>query len=66
MYFIPLGLLLKDFGPGEITAQFAGSAYAHLTWVAFARSLVPVTIGNVIGGGAMVGGVYWFIYLRRR
>jgi formate/nitrite transporter FocA (FNT family) len=25
-----------------------------------------VTIGNVIGGGVLVGAVYWFIYLRRR
>ena len=29
-------------------------------------SLVPVTISNIIGGGALVGGVYWFIYLRTR
>jgi formate/nitrite transporter len=27
-------------------------------------NLVPVTIGNVIGGGAFVAGVYWVIYLR--
>jgi len=25
-----------------------------------------VTIGNIIGGGALVGGVYYFIYLRKR
>jgi len=35
-----------------------------LTWPAFFLSLIPVTIGNIIGGGVLVGAVYWFIYLR--
>ncbi len=34
-----------------------------LTWGAFVVSLVPVTLGNIIGGGVLVGGVYWFVYL---
>jgi formate transporter len=25
---------------------------------------LPATIGNIIGGAVMVGGMYWFIYLR--
>ena len=37
-----------------------------LAWPAFFFSLIPVTIGNIIGGGGLVGGVYWFIYLRTR
>ena len=28
------------------------------------RNLVPVTIGNLIGGVVMVAAVYWFVYLR--
>ena len=37
-----------------------------LTWPTFiARNLVPVTLGNVIGGTLLVGIVYWFVYLRR-
>jgi formate/nitrite transporter FocA (FNT family) len=28
------------------------------------NNLLPVTIGNIIGGAVMVGIVYWFIYLR--
>jgi formate/nitrite transporter FocA (FNT family) len=36
-----------------------------LTWSRFlTASLIPVTIGNVIGGTVMVGAVYWFVYLR--
>jgi formate/nitrite transporter FocA (FNT family) len=30
----------------------------------FVNNLIPVTIGNIIGGAIMVGVVYWFIYLR--
>jgi formate transporter len=32
----------------------------------FFVSLIPVTIGNIIGGGGLVGMVYWFVYLRKR
>jgi len=68
MYFIPLGLFVKAWGPADMWSQLASSAaaYGGLTWLSFFRSLIPVTIGNIIGGGALVGGVYWFIYLRRR
>jgi formate transporter len=32
---------------------------------AIAMNLLPVTLGNVVGGGVLVGAVYWTIYLRR-
>lgn len=68
MYLIPLGLFVKAWGPTELLAQIGSSAaeYGALTWPAFFFSLIPVTIGNIIGGGGLVGGVYWFIYLRTR
>jgi formate/nitrite transporter FocA (FNT family) len=68
MYLMPLGLFVKVWGPAELWSQIgsSGADYAALTWPAFFVSLIPVTIGNIIGGGALVGGVYWFIYLRTR
>ena len=68
MYLIPLGLFIKAWGPSELWAQMASApaAYDALTWPAFFVSLIPVTIGNIIGGGGLVGAVYWFIYLRKR
>ncbi len=68
MYLIPLGLMMKSWGPAAMWAQMGASPadFAALTWPAFFASLIPVTIGNIIGGGALVGGVYWFIYLRDR
>jgi formate/nitrite transporter FocA (FNT family) len=32
----------------------------------FADNLVPVTLGNIIGGTVLVAAVYWFVYLRPR
>jgi formate transporter len=67
MYFIPIGLLIKDFaGPDFWTAIGKTAAdYGNLTWVAFfIKNLLPVTIGNIIGGAGFVGLAYWFIYLR--
>jgi len=66
MYFISIGLLVKsddDFVAGldpDTVPDLSG-----LTWASFFRdNLLPVTIGNVIGGGLMVGAVYWLVYLR--
>ena len=64
MYFIPLGLLIRDFAPEALWLQL-GAAPA-LSWWGLLHNLVPVTLGNLVGGGALVGGVYWFVYLRGR
>jgi formate/nitrite transporter len=36
-----------------------------ITWPGFVHSLVPVTLGNITGGGLFVAAVYWMIYLRK-
>ena len=65
MYFIPMGLFLKG-KPAVVTASGVDpSQLAKLTWPHFlVNNLLPVTIGNVIGGALLVGVVYWFVYLR--
>jgi formate transporter len=69
MYFIPMGLAIKQFA-GEIFWSSIGSSaadYATLTWGNFLLyNLLPVTIGNIIGGAVGVGVVYYVIYLRRK
>jgi len=65
MYFIPIGLLIKDFDPAFTAAS--GIDVSGLTWESFlVANLVPVTVGNVIGGTVLVAAVYWFVFLRRR
>ena len=62
MYFIPTGIFLKTFGG---VAAPAGVAVQSLNWLTFLwRNLLPVTIGNIIGGGLFVGMSYWSAYLR--
>lgn len=64
MYFIPVGLFIKAFNP-EFAAQ-AGE-FTNLSWANFfVKNLLPVTIGNIIGGAIFVGAAYWFIYLRKQ
>jgi formate transporter len=66
MYFIPIGLLIKT-NDAWVAATSGVPDLSNLTWGHFlVDNLLPVTIGNVIGGGIMVGAVYWFVYLRRR
>jgi formate transporter FocA len=67
MYFIPEGLLIKDAAPASFweTTGLSPDAYPDLSWGSFLVSnLLPVTIGNIIGGTVLVGLVYWFVYLR--
>ena len=64
MFFIPMGLLVKS-NSAFVAAQTNVPDLSTLTWGNFLRAnLLPVTIGNVIGGAVMVGAVYWFVYLR--
>ncbi len=68
MYFVPVALFIKSMGtPAFFTAiQKTPADFPHLTWSNFfLANLLPVTIGNIIGGAVMVGLVYWFIYLRK-
>jgi len=56
MYFIPLGVLLKD--------RLAVTGADNLSWLALWSNLVPVTLGNIVGGGVMVALVYYLVYRR--
>jgi formate transporter len=61
MYFIPYGLMLD---PSMATTDQA-AGLSQLTWMNYLwRNLLPVTLGNIVGGAGLVGVVYWFVYLR--
>ena len=67
MYFIPVALFVKYSGDTKFfeTIGKTPDAFPHLTWGNFfVGNLLPVTIGNIIGGAVMVGLIYWFVYLR--
>lgn len=57
MYFIPLAMLLDAAGTATAPA-------GAITWAGFAGNLVPVILGNLVGGSVLVGLVYHVIYRR--
>jgi formate/nitrite transporter len=67
MYFIPIGLLIKAGAPDAFWTSIGRTAadFPAVTWSNFLMgNLVPVTLGNIIGGAVMVAAVYWFVYRR--
>jgi formate/nitrite transporter len=69
IYFIPMGLFIKAGAPDSFWAAIGKRAadFPALTWGNFfLANLLPVTIGNIIGGSIMVAAVYWFVYLRKK
>jgi formate/nitrite transporter len=63
MYFIPMGLLLKN-NPAVLTAvneTFPNLNLENLTLYGFSGNIFSVTLGNIVGGAIMVGVVYWMI-----
>jgi formate transporter len=69
MYFFPLALMIRRYAPQEFWSAAATTpvAYPSLTWRGFLLdNLLPVTLGNLIGGALLVGLVYWFVYSHAR
>ncbi|MBQ7168912.1 MAG: formate/nitrite transporter family protein [Synergistaceae bacterium] len=68
MYYIPAGIFAKcspSYVSKALELGVSQSAIDALNWCSmFTGNLVPVTLGNIIGGAGFVGLVYWFVYLR--
>lgn len=62
MYFIPTAIFLKTWAniPAIQSLPMDGLTWLNFLW----KNLVPVTIGNIIGGGVFVGMSYWGAYLK--
>ncbi len=64
MYFIPMGILMTGQPAVTEAAGVTAGSLSNLTWTGFVGNLIPVTIGNVIGGGILIAAVYWLAYMR--
>ena len=62
-----MGLFIKAGAPDSFWTSIGRSPeqFPNLTWGNFLGNLVPVTMGNIVGGSVMVAAVYWFVYLRK-
>lgn len=66
MYYIPAGIMAKNNAAWAAASHISPEKLVDLNWSTFLmNNLVPVTIGNIIGGALFVGGVYWFAYIRK-
>jgi formate transporter len=65
MFFLPVAMLIQAFDPAFVVASGIDLSSVTLFNV-LVGNLLPVTIGNIIGGSVLVGGVYWLVYLRGR
>ncbi|WP_165700024.1 formate transporter FocA [Ornithinimicrobium ciconiae] len=65
MFMIPLGILVRSYAGQDFWASSGldQAAYGDLTWASFlVDNLLPVTLGNIVGGGVMIGVLYWTIF----
>ena len=58
MYFIPAGILVSN----EYKIQGSGLSWYHF----LVDNLLPVTLGNIVGGACIVGAGYYFVYLHEK
>lgn len=70
MYYIPAGILAK-LNPVWVKEAYAMGVtpekFSHLNWETFlTHNLIPVTLGNIIGGSIFVGMMYWCSYLYKK
>lgn len=68
MYYIPAGIIAKQnsaFATAAAGLGVAAEKLEHLTWSNFVvYNLIPVTLGNIVGGGIFVAIIYWFVYIK--
>lgn len=63
MYYIPAGIFAKNIPAFVEKAGLTGEALSKLNLINMVtKNLIPVTLGNIIGGSILVGLVYFLAY----
>lgn len=67
MYLIPIGIFLSK---NQNVINSLGLSLNRLSnlniYGLFIKNLIPVTVGNIIGGAFFVGFLYWFVYKKTK
>jgi formate/nitrite transporter len=70
MYYIPIGIFAKSnpfWVQAAISMGITQETLESLNWAnMIMKNLLPVTLGNVIGGGIFVGAFYWLSFLYKQ
>jgi formate/nitrite transporter len=65
MYVVPVAILLKGVDTGFVSTLQMDTSL--LTWANFLlRNLLPVTLGNILGGAGLIGTFYAIIYPQKK
>jgi len=60
MYYIPAGILAKQNPQWAALSSVSAEKLAELNWVTFwTKNLIPVTLGNIVGGAGFVWVLFW-------
>ena len=62
MYFIPAGIFAKSNSAYVEAGNITAESLSKLNVGGLLSNLIPVTIGNIIGGAIIIGLGYWYIY----
>lgn len=66
MYYIPAGIFAKLVPDYAIASGLSQEVLNGINWVSFfVNNLIPVTLGNIVGGGFFVGASYWLAFRRK-
>lgn len=67
LFTVPLAIAVRATADARFwrAAGLRPEAFPHVNAGDFlVRNLLPVTLGNVLGGAVLVGATYWYVYLR--
>ena len=66
MYYVPAGILAKSVPEYLAATGLDQAALSSLTWGGFfTHNLIPVTLGNIVGGGLFVAIAYWLAFINK-
>ena len=69
MFFIPMGITIANAAPELVATQFGMSVAEVTSFFSygnfFTANLIPATLGNIVGGALFVGGIYYFVYMKK-
>ena len=68
MFFIPAAIAVRAVAPASFWTAIGSSAdaYSNVDLRGLFSNLIPVTLGNIVGGALLVAAMYWLAYLRPR
>ncbi|HZK44267.1 MAG TPA: formate/nitrite transporter family protein [Syntrophomonadaceae bacterium] len=69
MFFIPMGMKVANAAPAAAAANVGMAPEAISSFYSYGHlmtaNLIPVTLGNIVGGAIFVGCFYWIAYIRK-